>query len=88
MYAAIVVTSNTYYVKPAADGTFSWENVPAGHYRVIAWHKVAGNFQTELDVPESGTMLDEISLVVENMLASRKIKANVTHRLLAQPVDR
>jgi plastocyanin len=55
MYAAIVVTSNTFYVKPAADGTFSWENVPAGHYRVIAWHKVAGNFQTELDVPESGT---------------------------------
>ena len=55
MYAAIVVTSNSFYVKPAADGTFSWENVPAGHYRVIAWHKVAGNFQTELDVPESGT---------------------------------
>ena len=55
MYAAIMVTSNTYYVKPAADGTFSWENVPAGHYRVIAWHKLAGNFQTELDVPESGT---------------------------------
>jgi outer membrane protein assembly factor BamA len=38
------------------------------------------------EAPESGTMLDEISLVVENMLASRKIKANVTHRLLAQPV--
>src|SRR5579862_1017422 len=55
MYAAIVVTSNTFYVKPAADGTFSWANVPAGHYRVIAWHKVAGDFQTELDVPESGT---------------------------------
>jgi plastocyanin len=55
MYAAIVVTSNSFYVKPAVDGTFSWENVPAGHYRVIAWHKVAGNFQTELDVPESGT---------------------------------
>src|SRR5271167_893419 len=31
MYAAIVVTSNTFYAKPAADGTFSWENVPAGH---------------------------------------------------------
>jgi len=54
MYAAIVVTSSSFYVKPAADGTFGWENVPAGHYRVIAWHKVAGNFQTELDVPENG----------------------------------
>jgi len=55
MYAAIVVTSNSFYVKPAADGTFAWENVPAGHYRVVVWHKVAGNFQTELDVPENGT---------------------------------
>jgi plastocyanin len=55
MYAAIVVTANTYYVKPAADGSFSWENVPAGHYRVIVWHKVAGTSQTEVDVPESGT---------------------------------
>ena len=55
MYAAIVVTSNSFYVKPAVDGTFAWENVPAGHYRVVAWHKVAGNFQTEIDVPESGT---------------------------------
>lgn len=55
MYAAIVVTSNSFYVKPAADGAFSWENVPAGHYRLVAWHKLAGNFQTELDVPESGT---------------------------------
>jgi len=55
MYAAIVVTSNSFYVKPAVDGSFEWENVPAGHYRVVAWHKVAGNFQTEVDVPESGT---------------------------------
>jgi plastocyanin len=55
MYAAIVITANSFYLKPAADGTFSWDNVPAGHYRVIVWHKIAGNFQTELEVPESGT---------------------------------
>lgn len=54
MYAAIVVTSSPWYGKPSADGSFSWTNVPAGHYRVIAWHKIAGTFQTEVDVPESG----------------------------------
>jgi plastocyanin len=54
MYAAIVVTSSPWYARPASDGSFSWSNVPAGHYRLTAWHKIAGLFKTEIDVPESG----------------------------------
>jgi plastocyanin len=54
MYAAIVVTSSPWYMKPGADGSFAWNNIPAGHYRVVVWHKVAGTFKTEVDVPESG----------------------------------
>ena len=53
MYAAIVVTSSP-YVKPSADGSFSWTNLPAGHYRVVVWHKVAGKYASEVDVPDSG----------------------------------
>ena len=54
MYAAIVVTDSPWYGKPAADGDISWSNVPAGHYRVSAWHKVAGLYQAEVDVPANG----------------------------------
>jgi len=54
MYAAIVVTASPWYARPAADGSFTWSNIPAGHYRLIAWHKIAGLFKTEIDVPESG----------------------------------
>src|ERR1019366_5143086 len=36
------------------------------------------------EAPDSGLMLDEISVVVENLLAARKIQGNVTHQLLAQ----
>ncbi len=54
MYAAIVVTDTPWYGRPAADGTFSWANVPAGHYKLTAWHKIAGLYQTEVDVPETG----------------------------------
>ena len=54
MYAAIVVTDSPWYGKPAADGSFSWSNVPAGHYRLVAWHKIAGMFKTDVDVPQSG----------------------------------
>jgi plastocyanin len=55
MYAAIVVTSSPWYARPAEDGSFSWSDVPAGHYRLTAWHKIAGLFKTEIDVRESGT---------------------------------
>jgi plastocyanin len=54
MYAAIVVTASPWYGKPSSDGTFSFHNIPAGHYRVIAWHKIAGAFHGEVDVPDSG----------------------------------
>jgi plastocyanin len=54
MYAAIVVTSSPWYAKPSEDGSFSWSDVPAGHYRLTAWHKIAGLFKTEIDVPASG----------------------------------
>ena len=54
MYAAIVVTASPWYGKPSADGSFSWSNVPAGHYRLSAWHKIAGLHRIDVDVPETG----------------------------------
>ncbi len=54
MYAAIVVTSSPWYGKPSEDGSFAFDDVPAGRYKVMVWHKVAGLHQTEIDVPQSG----------------------------------
>jgi hypothetical protein len=54
MYAAVVVTDSPWFQKPAADGSFSFSDVPPGHYRLTAWHKVAGLHKITLDVPESG----------------------------------
>jgi plastocyanin len=54
MYAAIVVTASPWFEKPASDGSFSFSNVPAGHYKLTAWHKIAGLHKVEVDVPESG----------------------------------
>lgn len=55
MYAAIVVTASPWYTKPGADGSFSWTNLPAGHYKLTVWHTVAGSFHAEADVPETGS---------------------------------
>jgi plastocyanin len=62
MYAAIIVTSSPWYGKPSGDGSFSWNDVPAGHYRLSAWHKIAGLYKTEVNVPESGKV--EVSIQV------------------------
>lgn len=55
MYAAIVVTASPWFQKPAADGSFSFSNVPPGRYRLTAWHKIAGLHKVNVDVPASGT---------------------------------
>lgn len=65
MYAAIIVTSSSWYGKPSAEGSLSWNDVPAGHYRVLAWHKVAGLHQTEIDVPASGIAEATIHIPVD-----------------------
>jgi plastocyanin len=65
MYAAIVVTASPWFGKPSSDGAFSWSDVPAGHYRLVAWHKVAGYFHTEIDVPAKGTAAVAINVPVD-----------------------
>jgi plastocyanin len=65
MYAAIVATSSAWYGKPSADGGFSWSDVPAGHYRLNAWHKIAGLYKTEVDVPENGKVEVTIQVPVD-----------------------
>ena len=56
MYAAIVVTASPWYQKPSADGSFTFSNVPAGRYRLTAWHKIAGLHKIDVEVPETGSV--------------------------------
>jgi plastocyanin len=54
MYAAIVVTASPWFQKPSPDGSFSFSDVPAGRYRLTAWHKIAGPHKVDVVVPETG----------------------------------
>jgi plastocyanin len=65
MYAGIVITDSPYSAKPAADGSFFFANVPAGRYCLAAWHKIAGRYQVEIDVPETGTAVVKISVPLD-----------------------
>jgi plastocyanin len=65
MYAGIVVTASPFSTKPAADGSFLFANVPAGHYSLTAWHKIAGMYHVDIDVPQTGTAAVKISVPLD-----------------------
>jgi plastocyanin len=65
MYAAIVVTDSPWFVKPSADGGFSFSGVPPGRYRLTAWHKIAGYHKVDVVVPESGSVNVNLSVPVD-----------------------
>ena len=64
MYAAIVVADSPWYARPSVDGSFAWTHVPSGHYRATAWHKDAGLFYQDVDVPGSGAAKVKIAVPV------------------------
>ncbi|MBZ5595537.1 MAG: hypothetical protein LAP39_25105 [Acidobacteriia bacterium] len=50
MYAAVVVTPNPWYTRPAVDGSFALSRVPPGDYHLVVWHMHAGFFRREVHV--------------------------------------
>jgi outer membrane protein insertion porin family len=75
-----------FQVQEAPSYPISFDNFPWFTDEEIAQaiRRDVGLFTGE--APDSGAMLDEISIVVEKLLASRKIKGDVKHQLLAQAV--
>lgn len=42
MSAVVMVLPNPFFAMPESDGRFRIEGIPAGEYRVVAWHERAG----------------------------------------------
>jgi plastocyanin len=54
MSAVILVRDNPYFTKAASDGSFTIEGVPAGRYKLTAWHDKAGETTQDVVVPAQG----------------------------------
>jgi len=75
-----------FHVQEAQTYPLSFDNFPWFTDEEIAQaiRQDVGFFTGE--APESGAMVDEILRVIDNLLASKKIKGELTHQLVAQAV--
>jgi plastocyanin len=55
MQAYIVVTESPYFAVTDAEGRFMLEEVPAGTYKLKAWHEKLGTLEQEVTVAPSAT---------------------------------
>jgi len=75
-----------FQVKEAPTYPISFDNFPwfTGVEIGDAIRAQVGLFTGE--APDSGTMIDEMTAVIENLLAAQNIKGSVTHQLIGVPV--
>jgi len=65
MSATIVVFDHPYYTVPSTDGSFALDNVPAGRYRLSAWHERIGENVTPIVVTPGGTARASFALPID-----------------------
>ncbi len=58
MEADARIVWNPYYSITGADGSFKIEGIPAGKYKVTAWHPYVGESTTEVTVGDGGAKAD------------------------------
>ena len=55
MVGWVVVAANPYYAITGADGTFSFDNLPPGQYKLKIWHERLGMQQASVTVADKQT---------------------------------
>jgi plastocyanin len=65
MTAAIMVFDHPFFRIPAADGTFTLDDVPAGSYQISAWHERIGESSNTIKVEAGRTARIEFALPMQ-----------------------
>jgi len=61
MHGFAFVAKNPYYALVGADGTYTIDNVPAGKYKIKAWHGTLGEKKGKVEVPAGGSAVADFT---------------------------
>ena len=67
MHCVVLVMENPYFAMTDADGHFTIPNVPAGKYKLKAWHERLPADEREITVPASGAVNADFVLTIKNL---------------------
>jgi hypothetical protein len=62
MSAFVLVRDNPFWTRPAADGSFVIEDVPAGDWVLKAWHERSGETSQPVSVGAEGSVEASLKL--------------------------
>ena len=67
MNCIVLVLQNPWFAAADADGNYTIQNVPAGKYRLKAWHERLPAETKEIIVPETGEVKMDFTLRIKNL---------------------
>ena len=67
MHCIILVLENPYFASTDAKNRYCVTNVPAGHYKLTAWHERMPELTQEIDVPATGTVKLDFLMGIKNL---------------------
>jgi len=67
MHCVVLVLENPFFATTDARGQYSIANIPAGTYRLKAWHERVPSQTREIVVPETGTVKADFTLGITGL---------------------
>ncbi len=67
MYCIVLVLDNPYFASADDKGRYKMSNVPAGTYKITAWHERLPKLTQEITVPETGMVKMDFMMGIKNL---------------------
>jgi plastocyanin len=67
MNCVVLVMANPWFAAAGEDGRYAIKDVPAGHYRINAWHERLPAQVREIDVTDNGTISEDFVLTIAGL---------------------
>lgn len=67
MYCVVLVLDNPYFASVDSKNHYTIRNVPAGKYKITAWHERLPNLTQEITVPEHGDVKLDFLMGIKNL---------------------